>query len=131
MAEWSTNNALHLNPSKSFLLIVSSQHCYSVIHCYSLLFSSLIFLLILFQFFAPPLLRFLMYILTLHGQLSYVAVKCRAAYARLCLFYPLRHLVSILFSQKLLTSQLLVFSLFDFADVVHVSFFNQYLLNRV
>ena len=72
-----------------------------------------------------------MYILILHGQLSYVAVKCRAAYARLCLLYPLRHFVSILFSQKLLTSQLLVFSLFDYADVVYVSFFNQYLLNRV
>jgi len=58
---------------------------------------------------------------------SHVAIKCRIAYTRL-LLYPLRPLSC---SQKLLTSQLLVISLFDYADVVYVPIINQDLLNRV
>ena len=73
IAEWSTNNALHINPSKSSLLIVGSSTLLSRIQSFNIL-------LILFQFLAPPLLRFLVSMLrnqqsaktiSLHGHSSH------------------------------------------------------------
>jgi len=66
--------------------------------------------------------------LTLHGHSSHTWPYW-AAYARLCLVYPLHHIFSC--SQKFLTFQLLVISLFDYADVIYISALNQHLLNRV
>ena len=67
--------------------------------------------------------------LTLYGHIRVTRGRqVSAAYARLRLLYPFCHIFSC--SQKLFISQLLVMSLFDYADVVYVPALNHQ-LNRI
>ena len=123
IAEWSTSNALHLNPSKSSYLIVGSSPSVSRLQSFDL-----------FLHDTPVGRQDNIKILGLHIDSSWsfqqhISVKCRAAYARLRLLYPLRHVLSV--SQKLHVTQTLVLSLFDYADVVYVPCVNQQLLLRL
>jgi len=73
-------------------------------------------------------------ILGLHVDCSWsfqhhVTTKCRAAFTRLRLLYPLRHILSI--QQKLHLSHALVLSLFDYADTIYVPNLNKRLLSRI
>jgi len=106
IAEWSTNNALHLNPSKSSLLIVGSS--LSRIQSFDISLNSI-----------PILHSSSIKILDVHVDSSWSfeshESSSRTAYARLRLLYPLRQVFFC--SQKLLTSQLLIISLFDYTDV--------------
>lgn len=119
----SSGNGLHLNPSKTSLMLVNSRHNLSRTN-----------LLTIFLEFTPILPSTAQRILGLHVDPlwtfeHHVTVKCRAAYIRLRKLYPLRHILSI--SQKLLVSCSLVVSLFDYADVVYVLFLSAQLLQRI
>ena len=114
IAEWSTNNALHLNPSKSSLLIVGSSLLLSRIQSFDISLNSI-----------PILHSSSIKILDVYVDSSWSfelhESSSRTAYARLRLLYPLHQVFFC--SQKLLTSQLLIISLFDYTNV-YVPAFN-------
>jgi len=56
-------------------------------------------------------------------------MKCRLAYSRLKMLFPLRHILSV--PQKLLATQSLIVSLFNYADVVDIPCLNKRLLHRI
>jgi len=56
-------------------------------------------------------------------------MKYRLAYSRLKMLFPLRHILSIL--PKLLVTQSLILSLFDYTDVVYIPCLNKHLLHRI
>ena len=91
IVEWFTNNSLHLNSSKSSLLIVSS-----------ILLSRIQSFDISLNFVPRPRSSFIK-ILGVHVDSSwifesYVPVKCRAAYARLRCLYPTSSLFAFILS---------------------------------
>jgi len=121
IAEWSTSSGLLLNPSKSLSLLVGSPVMLSRIQSFHVSLNS-----------TPLISSSTACILGLHVDCSWsfqhhVTIKCRAAYARLRLLYPLRHILST--QQKLHLSQLLVLSLFDYADIIYVPSLNKCLLS--
>jgi len=63
-----------------------------------------------------------------HGPLNIISKYC-VAFARLCLLFPLRHILSV--SQKPRLSQLFIFSLFDYADTVYIPGLSKRLLHRI
>ena len=123
IADWSVQNGLHLNPSKSSSLIVGSSLSRSRLQDLDL-------------FIQNSAIERLDVMRVLGVQFDsawsfehHVSVKCRAAYIRLRKLYPLRHVLSI--PQKLLVTQTLVLSLFDYANTVYIPCLSQKLLNRV
>jgi len=110
----SKGSALYLNSSKSSLLIVNSSTLLSHIQSFDISLS--------IPFLALPLLRFLMFRLTLHGYSSHTWPS------NIGLFTPV-YIFFILFSccQKLLTSQLLVISL---SLITPMSSIFQFLINN-
>ena len=121
IVEWSINNALSLNSSKLSLLIIGSLHCYSV-------FTSSTFLLILFQFLTPSLLRILVSMLILHGHSSHTWPSVSGCLCCIYVFF-----ISFATSFPALQNfPLLNYLLFlYYAVVVYVPVLNQHLLNRV
>lgn len=93
ISDWSVSNGLHLNPFKSFYMIVGSPSFLSRTSALNIHLNSM-------PIASPPSMR----VLSLHIDPSWsfdhhVTVKCRATYARLHKLYPLCHVLSI--SQKL------------------------------
>lgn len=92
ISEWSVANGLHINPSKSSLLIAGSPILLSRLHSFDVYIQNVIL-----PSSSP------VRILGLHVDSSlsfehHVLFKCRLAYSRLKLLYPLR---ALSISQKL------------------------------
>lgn len=120
IADWSASNGLSLNPAKSQCLVVDSP-LLSCLQSLNVTFNSI-------PLETPSTVR----ILGLHVECSWsfghhVILKCKAAYARLRLLYPLRHVLNV--SQKLHLSQLLL-SPFDYADIVYIPNLSKQSLSR-
>ncbi|KYM96666.1 hypothetical protein ALC62_12662 [Cyphomyrmex costatus] len=123
IAEWASSNSLHLNPSKSSLLIAGSPFHLSHLPSFNIFINQS-------QIPQSSSIK----ILGVHFDSSWsfdqhVLVKSRAAFLRLRLLYPFRHILST--SQKLLISQLLVISLFDYSNSIYIPALSQKLLTRV
>jgi len=123
IAEWSIANGLHLNPSKSSLLIAGSSTLFSRLHFFDVHIQHT-------SLQPRPFIRILgLYVDSSWSFEHHIIAKCRLAYSRLKMLFPLRHILSL--SQKLLVTQSLIISLFDYADVVYIPCLNKRLLNRI
>jgi len=123
IAEWSLANGLHLNPKKSSLLVTGSLSLLSRLHSFDIHIQ---------QSSLEP--RCSVKVLGVHVDTSWtfehhVIAKCRLAYSRLKMLFGLRHILSV--SQKLLLTQSLILSLFDYANVVYIPCLNKSSLNRI
>ena len=111
---WSDQHGLRIHPAKCTLLVLGSPSSLEKLPSISVTLGSL-------QLYPSDSIRNLG--LTFDPLLSYsnhVSSLCRQAYSRLRLLYPARHILSS--AQKLLVSQSLIISLFDYYDVVCLRF---------
>jgi len=123
ITDWSGANGLHLNPAKSSLLLTGFPSLLSRLHSFDIQIQHT-------SLEPRPSIR----ILGLHVDQSWsfehhVTMKCRLAYSRLKMLYPLRHILTV--PQKLLVTQSLIIFLFDYADVVYIPCLNKCLLHRI
>ena len=108
---WTKSHGLSLNPSKTSLIIVGTPTRLAKLPPFSLSFDSAT--IVPSSSFKSLGLRFDP---LLHFE-NHISDLCCAAYTRLRILYPSRYLLTI--HQKLLLSQSLIISLFDYCDVVY------------
>ena len=121
--DWSTSHGLCLNPSKSSTLLAGSTPLLQSVNSFSLKINNI-----------PVLVLSSVKILGVTFDSSWkfthhVSAKISTAWLRLKLLYPLRKILPR--CQKLLVSQLLVLSLFDYADVVYCPCLTKAALARI
>ena len=123
VANWASSNGLCLNPSKSSLLIAGSPALLSRLHAFDI-----------FLDLSSILHSSSIKLLGVHFDSSWsfkphVTAKRRTFFSRLRLLYPFRHILSS--SQKLVVSQSMIVSLFDYVNVVYALAFTQQLSERI
>jgi len=123
ISDWSKANGLHLNPTKSSILVTGFPSLLSRLHSFDIHIQHT-------SLEPRPSIRILgLYVDSSWSFEHHVTMKCRLAYSRLKMLFPLRHILSV--PQKLLVTQSLIVSLFDYADVVYIPCLNKRLLHRI
>lgn len=109
--KWSISNGLHLNFSKSFYIIVGSQSFLSRIHSLDIFLDST-------PITSPSTIKILgLHVDPLWSFEHHVIVKCRTAFAKLHILYPLR---CVLYLKNFLSPSSFIPNSFDYADTVYL-----------